>query len=117
MRPETNNSPPLRNPRSPVRRYGPWPSRVLATKVSTVAAGLFQYPWATEGEDTQISPSWPSGIGTSVLGSTILTSASGSGEPQETKVPSTSADAGEALLGVARPEWRPEIKRVASAIP
>ena len=131
IRPVTNSSSSCRNPKSPVLRNGPSPvSFRQAWKVSWVASGFRQYPWATLGPRTQISPIWPSGQVVIVSGSaiTIVWSTMVWPHPTSFRTPSASG-----LLSATRPSpmaaaskarirggslgYPPETIRVASASP
>src|SRR5262245_3907223 len=117
------------NPRSPVRRNGP--SAMPATRalnVCSVAEGCCQYPAATFGPDTQISPTWSTLRRLNETGSTITTEPLHT-VPELTSVfawvsPSpqvrTTPDASETpstLRSTSGPSDRPATNSVASASP
>ena len=86
IRPVTNNSASRKNPRSPVRRKGPSPeSAKWARNVFSVASHFCQYPWATLGPRTQISPTVPSAQAIFVSGSAMTTVWSGRAMPLPTR--------------------------------
>jgi hypothetical protein len=112
-----------------VRRKRPSPS-ARGTNVLSVSSGRFQYPWATLGPATQISPTRPGGHGSPVSGSAIRISCSSQALPQPTSArpgpavspagtakPFSSAGAATVATTGSRPAAPPETKSVASARP
>src|SRR5205085_159969 len=72
-------------PKSSVRRKGPSPvSDRKALNVRSVSSGQFQYPPATLGPKTQISPTRPDSSSVKDSGSTMATRSPGNTPPQPT---------------------------------
>ena len=78
-----------------------------APKISAVTSGLCQYPSATLGPDTQISPTWSAATRVRVVGSTMTTSCPAIACPQPILVSSSSpVPAGRIVFAASAPACR-----------